>query len=277
MPGAMRVRPVRLAGREWQVAGAAGDSFLDYVQDHANGLRPLQALARAVLSPDGVAVDVGANIGLSALGFAALLPQGRVLALEPGPGIVAALRQTVALNRLQDRIAVLPLAVGAQLGTAVFQEGEHSAGSSLVEPATWDAGQATRVEVPVTTLDTVVREQGLARLDLLKVDVEGWETEVLDGAQDVLARFRPVVVLEFNAWVLQCNRNANPRATLEDWLARFPFAHALRGEARPEPLTRGRALPFLHDHLVERKCQDDLVLSFDAGWLDRWDGSGERT
>jgi hypothetical protein len=132
------------------------------------------------------------------------------------------------------------------------------------------------VRVPVTTLDALVAAQGLARVDLVKVDVEGFEGDVLDGAADTIARHRPAFILEFNAWTLMCNRNANPRTVLEDWLARFPVVHAFRGTAAPERVRPETALAFLHDHLVIRKCADDLVLSFDDAWVARWRPPGSR-
>jgi len=126
------------------------------------------------------------------------------------------------------------------------------------------------VRIPVTTIDALMAAHALPRLDLVKVDVEGFETEVLDGAAGAIARHRPAFILEFNAWTLICNRNANPRPVLEDWLARFPVVHAFRGAARPERVLPAQAIDFLHDHLVKRGCADDLVLSFDASWVERW-------
>jgi hypothetical protein len=49
--------------------------------------------------------------------------------------------------------------------------------------------------------------------------------------------------------------------------------HALRGKSPPERITAANALDFLHDHMVERGCADDLVLSFDDAWVSRWKAS----
>lgn len=106
--------------------------------------------------------------------------------------------------------------------------------------------------------------------DGVAVDVEGFESEVLEGATAAIARYRPAFILEFNAWTILCNRNRNPREVLEDWLSRFPVVHAIRGAAPPERITPDDALAFLHDHLVRRRCMDDLVLGFDADWVARW-------
>ncbi|MDO9710003.1 FkbM family methyltransferase [Paracraurococcus lichenis] len=263
-------RAIRIGGRDWQVAGQAEDSFFAHAEAHATGMAEMAAVAAAVLPADGVALDIGANIGLSALALAPVVPRGRILAVEPSPRTHAALRETVAANGLGERVAVEAVALGAAPGVAEFHAAEHSAGAHLLDPATLGGESLPRVRVPVETVDALVARHGLARLDFMKVDVEGFETEVLDGAKATLARFRPVVFAEFNAWVLQCNRNANPRAVLEDWLARFPVTHALRGTAPPMRLDAANLLAFLHDHLVLRGCADELVMGFDEGWVSRW-------
>lgn len=270
MTEAMATRGIRLGGRDWQLAGAAEDSFYTHADDHVAGMEALAAVAAAVLPPEGVVLDVGANIGLSALALAPLLPRGRVLALEPSPRTVAALRRTLALNRLEDCVVVEPVAVGATQGEAAFHAAGHSAGAHLMDPNTLGAASLPQVMVPVETLDALVARHALTRLDFIKIDVEGFETEVLDGARATLGRFRPLVFAEFNAWTLQCNRSANPRAVLEDWLSRFPVAHALRGTAPPLRITPETLLGFLHDHLVLRGCADELVLGYDDAWIGRW-------
>ena len=270
MAEGLATRGILLGGRDWQLAGPAGDSFFAHAEDHIPGMEALAAVAAGVLPPDGTVLDVGANLGLSALALAPLLPRGRILAAEPSPGTVAALRRTLALNGLEDRVAVEAVAVGAAPGEAAFHAAGHSAGAHLMDPGTLGAAALPQVRVPVETVDALVARHGLVRLDFVKIDVEGFETEVLDGARATLARHRPLVFAEFNAWTLQCNRSANPRAVLEDWLARFPVAHALRGADPPLRLTPATLLSFLHDHLVLRGCADELVLGYDEAWVGRW-------
>jgi FkbM family methyltransferase len=263
-------RGIRLGGRDWQLAGPAEDSFFAHADGHVAGMEALAAVAATVLPPDGMVLDVGANIGLSALALAPLLPGGRILAVEPSPRTVAALHRTLALNGLQDRVAVEAVAVGATPGEAAFHAAGHSAGAHLMDPGTLGAAALPQVRVPVETVDALVARHGLARLDFVKIDVEGFETEVLDGARATLARHRPLVFAEFNAWTLQCNRSANPRAVLEDWLSRFPVVHALRGTEPPLRITPETLLGFLHDHLVLRGCADELVLGYDDAWVGRY-------
>jgi FkbM family methyltransferase len=271
-----RLRQVMLGDRRWRLAGWPEDSFFRHARQHLRGMMELAAVAAAVLPPqeaphgasNGVAVDVGANLGLSVLAMAPFA--SRILAVEPAPHTAEALRRTIAANGLEERVAVEAVALGATTGELAFHESGHSAGSHLLSAEALGSKDLDSVSVPVRRLDELVVQHELHRLDFIKIDVEGHETEVLDGAAETLARFRPTVFLEFNAWVLQCNRNANPRAVLEDWLARFPVAHATRGNAPPLRITSDSLLAFLHDHLVKRGCADDLVLSFDDAWMARW-------
>jgi len=266
-------RNVSIGGRRYAVAGSATDTYFEYAHEHAKSASAVQAAARAILPPDGVAIDVGANIGLTVLALAPLLPEGRILALEPGPKALAALHRTVALNELEPRVAVLGTALGQKPGRIRLHESAHSAGSHILTGAAMRFEGVDFVFVPITTLDLLVEEQGLTRVDFIKIDVEGFEEEVLLGGAATLERHRPACLVEFNAWVLQCNRAANPRRVLEAWLARFPAVHALRGKSPPERITAANALDFLHDHMVERGCADDLVLSFDDAWVSRWKAS----
>jgi FkbM family methyltransferase len=263
------IAAVTLAGQRFRVAGPPGCSYHAELPAHAAALRPLVAVAAAVLPRDGIAFDIGANVGTFACALAALAPAGRVLAVEPSPATAAALRETVALNGLDERVEVRQSAVGAAPGRARFHaDAGHSAGSHLLHAGTMAPDRLAPVEVEVTTVDTLAA--GFDRLDLIKIDVEGFESEVLDGAVATLARHRPVVLAEFNAWTILCNRYGNPRTVLEDWLARFPFVHALGADSPPARVRPADALAFLHDHLVLRRCADELALSFDDAWVGRW-------
>jgi FkbM family methyltransferase len=156
----------------------------------------LAALGR-FLGPAGVFVDAGANIGLYSLMAAQIIgPSGRVLAVEPGEESLARLDANLALNSL-PQVTVIRAALGAEPGTARLFHVElgHDPQAYSLLPE----GGATESEtVPVTTLDLLAQEQGLTRLDALKLDVEGSEPMILAGGRATLARFRPIVIFEVN-------------------------------------------------------------------------------
>jgi FkbM family methyltransferase len=150
-----------------------------------------------MLRPGMVFIDVGANDGLYTL-FAArrVGPTGRVVALEPSRREFDRLQQNLALNGLTN-VVTLPVAAGdrdgkAQLRIAGFgHEGQNTLGGFAY--AIEGAGFET---VDVARLDRVVSDQGLGRIDVLKIDAEGAEVSVLRGAVATLGQHRPLIMFE---------------------------------------------------------------------------------
>jgi FkbM family methyltransferase len=158
-------------------------------------------IARAV-RPGMACVDVGANLGYYALLMADLAgPQGRVLAVEPNPGMARLLQANLDVNGFGPRSQVLAAALGdgsAASGCLAIPHGEPK-NAALVPgaAAAQHAGQAAVVEVPVLAFDSLVGSW--PRTDLVKIDAEGAEDAILRGMAAMLRRDRPLLVLEFNA------------------------------------------------------------------------------
>jgi FkbM family methyltransferase len=154
------------------------------------------ALAR--LGAGAVAIDIGANLGEWTVPLArAVGAAGRVLAVEPAPRSAAALDKTLAANALRQ-VETLCCAIGDEDGVVDFAvplvtSARSDTGSAHVGPGS--AGHET-LRVPVRRLDPLLVERGYERIDLIKIDVEGHERRVLDGAAAALARFRPALVVE---------------------------------------------------------------------------------
>jgi FkbM family methyltransferase len=130
------------------------------------------------LRPGDVFVDGGANVGAYTL-LASGVAGARTIAVEPSPSTFGYLRQNVFLNDLATRVTLVNAALGRSAGKLRLTE---DLGTENYVCADGEAGPS--VEVPVTTLDSLVTE---ASVTLFKVDVEGFETEVLAGAQRLLA------------------------------------------------------------------------------------------
>jgi len=138
-----------------------------------------RALMREVRQGDVVA-DVGANIGLYTVAISKRIgPRGRMYAFEPEPTSVGWLRRHVDLNGLQSRVMVYACAVGAYDGSTAFMGGRGSESHVSVAAAPEPNG----TQVPITRLDSVFKD---GRLDVLKLDVEGFEEHVLRGAGELL-------------------------------------------------------------------------------------------
>jgi FkbM family methyltransferase len=152
-------------------------------------------LWRYLIKPGMVVMDVGANAGVYSFSATKRVgPQGRVIAVEPFPGCVNCLKQTVAINGF-DWMTVHQAAASDQVGDAYLK---LYAASELNELTLEDPedGQANVLKVARLTLDSLIELEGLERLDLLKIDAEGHEVEVIAGAGRLLERFSPLIIYE---------------------------------------------------------------------------------
>lgn len=159
---------------------------------------PTRAFIDAHLGPGDLFVDVGAHWGIYTLHAATRHRGGvRVLAIEAHPGNIGPLTQGVTRNRLGASVEVICVAAGAKPGSAplVFNStmGHSLYGLGLPE----GAGRLGEVTVPVLPLDLLLAERPeLAdRRIILKVDVEGYEPEVIDGARRTLDSGRVAAVI----------------------------------------------------------------------------------
>lgn len=155
----------------------------------------LDALVRAC-RPGDVVLDIGANIGLYAVHMGRTVgPTGQVFAFEPNPGTFAVLQEHVHLNQV-PQVRPQPLAVGAEASTAVLQGmGSDDVGKCSLRS---DSSATPVASVQVSTVDDFCREQVLSRVDLIKIDVEGFEPEALMGARGTIETHWPVLCLELS-------------------------------------------------------------------------------
>jgi FkbM family methyltransferase len=159
----------------------------------------LRDIMRAVLPAGGTAIDIGANAGWHTLLMARLVgARGRVLAVEPNPSVREHLRRNIAVNRL-GQVEIVDAALADAKGTLNFvapdADDPASASGHVVAGGAAPPGA---VSVEASTLDILAAEKKLDRLDLVKIDAEGFEWPVLQGAQTSIARFRPYILFEFD-------------------------------------------------------------------------------
>lgn len=161
---------------------------------HSAHERPMQnAFARLVGAGD-VVVDVGTNWGGHALHLSLLVGEaGRVLAVEPSPGVIREAQWHFKENG-RNNIELLDVALADVPGRAFFEETQLSTTGRLGAASSGHPG----VEVEVTTLDEVLAKRKISKLSLVKIDVEGAESRVLAGATATLARLRPNLIVELH-------------------------------------------------------------------------------
>jgi FkbM family methyltransferase len=129
--------------------------------------------------PGDVTLDIGACHGLYSVALARRSgPSGRVFAFEPDPVNADVVALHAALNGVSDRITLVRAAVGARAGEAFFQANRGS------ESALASDGMAGAIRVRMVTLDELF---ATGRVDLVKIDVEGFEEQVLRGGRALLS------------------------------------------------------------------------------------------
>jgi FkbM family methyltransferase len=146
-----------------------------------------------------IVFDIGANAGIYSLAALASRPDAAVHAFEPTPEIAARLRTAAELNHLQN-LFVHEFAVSDKSGTATLwrcrgDRGDNE-GMNFIGPYTGAPGIQS---VATVSLDDFCRERGIERVDLAKIDVQGHEPAVLEGARRLIASRRiETIFLELN-------------------------------------------------------------------------------
>ena len=156
----------------------------------------VQESLRQVLTEGAVFWDVGANVGFHTLIAARIVgPSGRVVAIEPLPANLAALRRNVALNQLAN-VTVIEGAASAKGGDVELQLGDEPTWARVA--AAGPAHQAGSIRVRAFSLDDLQAAEALPHPDVVKIDVEGAECDVVAGMRGLIARRAPVIVCEMH-------------------------------------------------------------------------------
>jgi FkbM family methyltransferase len=155
--------------------------------------RKITWICRRLVRAGDTVLDIGANIGLVTMKLAALVgPMGRVHAFEPNPSMCDLLQASIQRNGFTN-VSLYPFALGAhESQLELFVPRGHAGKASLIPGA--DA-MGTRIEVPVKTLSSVLAGQGITRIRLVKIDVEGFEPDVLAGAREHFSMYPPQAIL----------------------------------------------------------------------------------
>ncbi len=138
-------------------------------------------------------VDIGTNIGYYALQIAMRVGKtGQVIAFEPSPRTYNLLQHNIHQNQITN-IQALPYAIGAVQEEIEFFLYEQSNWNSFVKHGT----PIGKVRVPVYPLDAIL-PYFAAKVDLIRMDIEGYETQAIHGMENTLNRYRPIICMELH-------------------------------------------------------------------------------
>jgi FkbM family methyltransferase len=158
----------------------------------------LLGLAERFVSRTSVVWDVGGNVGVFGFACASIAEAGTVVIFEPDSWLVGVLKKTAALDFYRDRdLRIVPCAVSEKAGLARFMIAERGRASNALETAggrSQMGGVRQYDWVPTLTLDEAC--QYLPVPELVKIDVEGAEKLVVDGADHLIRNVRPRFYIE---------------------------------------------------------------------------------
>ena len=161
-------------------------------QNHGYDLQTRRILTR-YLRPESNCVDVGCHKGEILALMLRHAPEGRHWGFEPVPGLCAGLERAYGQR---ENVRILPVALADRRGTTHFNHVITNPSYSGIERRSYDRPNERdeRIEVAIDRLDDIIPPE--VHIDLIKIDVEGGELGVLQGARHILARDQPLVIFE---------------------------------------------------------------------------------
>lgn len=232
-----------------------GDSYLaNMPHDYEPALCKLLKIASSIAG-EGAAMDVGANIGATAILLSKHWPE--VLAFEASPRTCKILKENIASNHINN-VHIFGCGLGARDEELPITAAQNNASGGFLSQAIQHLeGHITEI-ASIRNGDTFLNEQQInQRIALIKIDVEGHELEALSGLSHRLEQDKPIIILEMNHWCL----NAFKRCSIPDFLDQLQAItpHILAFDDGSESaIVIGRenqsaTYHVMHEHIVNNK------------------------
>jgi FkbM family methyltransferase len=252
------IKTLSLLGQEHTFTSADGDYYLESMAP--DGPHDIQQVFSVFCPKNANVIDVGSNIGITAVVAGLLVAPGLVLAMEPVKETFESLARNVDASGLTN-IRCFNVAAASTPGQVkLVSRPGHSFAAFVGTDDVLDRFTGYSEEgVAALTLDQLTEDEGLSRVDFIKIDVEGYELEVLRGSARLLQTFQPTVLLEANHYCLNIFRKLSMVDFLEEVLSTFPIVYAVDASLETLDLrpTNHHAV-FFHDNLVLGKYQNLL-------------------
>ncbi|HEY4194457.1 MAG TPA: FkbM family methyltransferase [Mucilaginibacter sp.] len=161
----------------------------------------INKLIRISLKPGNVALDIGANIGLQTIRMAQSVgSKGSVYSFEPLSYLQDKFKKNIAFNRLEN-VTLFPFALSDQPNEITYSINENNWNQGTFSLNNKNAGGNTQ-QITIKVADQLTELQELRQLDLVKIDVEGFEFHVLKGLVMTLKKYKPRIIFEYddNYW-----------------------------------------------------------------------------
>lgn len=165
------------------------------------------AFLSQVVRPGMTIAEVGANQGIYTLFLSRLAAPGRVFAFEPEPVVYGQLVENVRINAVTN-VVCQQLAIADEQKSSILRPGSLNSGDNRI--VIDSAARAEDILLNATTLDNLFPAE---RIDFIKIDVQGFELQVLEGARELLHRTDEIILL-LEYWPYGLNRCASSASRL---------------------------------------------------------------
>ena len=159
------------------------------------------------LPNDAIIFDIGANIGSMTFSFAQLAPNGYVYAFEPTDYAFNKLIRNISLNNELAK-HIIPI--------QIFLSNQSKANHKMIAYSSWKVDGKTSDKhslhggiiksansIPTTTIDDFSKDREIRRLDLIKIDTDGYELQILLGAKKTLEKYLPYIIFEIGLYIIE--------------------------------------------------------------------------
>jgi FkbM family methyltransferase len=221
-----------------------------YLKNAGENFEPnMVELFKKLIGPDFVIADIGANIGFTSILFSQL--GSKVFSFEPSPTTYNYLVKNLRNNHLENVIPVNQ-ALGDKNTTSTLTYSNLNRSGGFVSDKVRPREGHTTENIIIRRFDDVWHQYA-DELDFLKIDVEGFESQVINGSEKLISKYKPIIVMELNHWCL----NAFQRITVPDFLdflrERFPYLYAVdsKNQSIKDLHNEEESYLVMHSHITE--------------------------
>ncbi len=233
----------------WRKANRAGINFRFNLSEQVDWYNyfalPQQGFENFLgsIPEDAIVLDVGANIGTTALRFAKKCSKGMIYAFEPAKENYKRLRENISLNELTNIVAVNKGCGNNHTEKLLVHAHDHNSGMNRIAVSDDEEGEI----INIIRLDDFVKEKGVKKIHAIKADTEGFELQVLMGAAEILEKDKPVLLLELEDE--QLKKMGSSAAELIHFLNQKGYSD-IRNAETLEKINPGEDLTALHLDII---------------------------
>jgi len=255
-------RTIKIGDKRYSIV--SDDEYLEKIDEEFEP--DMVRLFRCLVNKDDYVLDIGANIGCTSLLLGDL--SRKVISFEPSPTTFYYLERNVLVSGLTN-ISVQNYALGSKAGKAQISFSPNNRSGAFVADSTRGAIGHTKETIQVKRLDDAVAMLRLAHIEFIKIDVEGFEKYVIEGARNTIDQFKPSVVLELNHWCLNAFQRISVPEFFDYLRSRFPILLAIEGDTYANLHNDDESYSVMYHHIIHFKYMN-IVAGFDDARFHRF-------